>query len=58
MKKELAKAYQPKEFEDRIYALWNEKECFKAVPDSKEKAIYNSYSSAQYNRSAAYGSRT
>ncbi len=37
MRKELAKAYQPKEFEERIYALWNEKECFKATPDPEKK---------------------
>lgn len=28
MKKELAKSYQPKEFEDRIYAQWMEKIAF------------------------------
>ena len=37
MRKELAKAYSPKDFEDRIYALWTEKECFKAVPDPDKK---------------------
>ncbi len=37
MRKELAKAYQPKDFEDRIYSLWNEKECFKAVPDPEKQ---------------------
>ncbi len=37
MRKELAKAYQPKNFEDRIYSLWNEKECFKAVPDPEKQ---------------------
>ncbi len=37
MRKELAKAYQPKDFEDRIYSLWNEKECFKATPDPEKQ---------------------
>ena len=37
MRKELAKAYSPKDFEDRIYALWNEKEAFKAVPDPEKQ---------------------
>ncbi|MDD6085745.1 MAG: valine--tRNA ligase [Oscillospiraceae bacterium] len=37
MKKELAKAYSPKDFEDRIYQEWNDKGCFKADPDPKKK---------------------
>ena len=37
MKKELAKAYCPKDFEDRIYQEWNDKGCFKADPDPKKK---------------------
>ena len=34
--KELAKAYNPKDFEDRIYAAWNEKGCFRAEVDPKK----------------------
>lgn len=37
MKKELAKSYQPKDFEDRIYQQWTEKGCFKAEVDSKKE---------------------
>ena len=37
MKKELAKSYQPKDFEDRIYAEWMEKGCFHAEVDSKKQ---------------------
>ena len=37
MSKELAKSYDPKDFEERIYKYWNEGGCFKATPDSKKK---------------------
>ncbi|MBQ8824951.1 MAG: valine--tRNA ligase [Ruminococcus sp.] len=37
MRKELAKSYQPKDFEDRIYQQWTEKGCFKAEVDSKKE---------------------
>ena len=37
MKQELAKSYQPKEFEDRIYQMWEDHDCFKGVEDSKKK---------------------
>ena len=36
MSKELAKAYDPKDFEDRIYAAWNDKGCFRAEADPKK----------------------
>ena len=36
MRKELAKNYNPSEFEDRIYADWCEKNYFKPDPDSKK----------------------
>ena len=36
MAKELAKAYDPKDFEDRIYQAWNEKGCFRAEVDPKK----------------------
>ena len=39
MKKELAKTYSPKEFEDRIYATWYEKGYFKPDPDEKKPAF-------------------
>ena len=37
MRKELAKNYNPKEFEDRIYSTWCEKGYFKPDPDEKKK---------------------
>ena len=37
MRKELAKNYNPQEFEDRIYSTWCEKDYFKPDPDKKKK---------------------
>ena len=37
MRKELAKNYNPSEFEDRIYSEWNEAGYFKPDPDTKKK---------------------
>ena len=37
MRKELAKNYDPSQFEDRIYASWCENGYFKPDPDSKKK---------------------
>ena len=37
MRKELAKNYNPAEFEDRLYAEWNDKGYFKPDPDKKKK---------------------
>ena len=37
MRKELAKNYNPSEFEDRIYAEWNDAGYFKPDPDTKKK---------------------
>ncbi len=36
MRKELAKAYSPKEFEDRIYKYWTDNRCFHAEIDRKK----------------------
>ena len=37
MKKELSKLYEPNAVEDKIYAYWTEKDCFKATPDASKK---------------------
>lgn len=37
MGKELAKLYDPKEFEDRIYKYWNDNGCFRAEIDREKK---------------------
>ncbi len=39
MKKELPKTYAPKEFEDRLYALWCEKGYFRPNPDKSRPAF-------------------
>ena len=33
MRKELAKSYSPKDFEDKIYAYWMDNHCFHAEVD-------------------------
>ena len=40
MRKELAKNYNPAEFEDRIYANWCEKNYFAPDPDKKKKPFH------------------
>jgi len=37
MQKELAKTYDPKDIEDRLYSKWLEKKYFHAEPDAKKK---------------------
>ena len=37
MKKNLAKTYDPKDFEDRIYKMWEENGCFRAEVDPNKK---------------------
>lgn len=37
MEKNIAKTYNPKEFEDRIYKMWEENECFKADAKSEKE---------------------
>ncbi len=37
MKKELAKSYQPKDFEDRIYQMWNDGGCFTPKVDPEKE---------------------
>lgn len=39
MEKNLAKTYAPKEFEDRIYAMWEEKDVFRAERDPDKTAF-------------------
>ena len=37
MKQELAKSYQPKDFEDRIYQMWNDSGSFTPHVDSEKE---------------------
>lgn len=57
MAKELAKSYNPSEFEDRIYDFWLKGNYFHAEVD-KDKTLYNRNAAAKHHRSAAYGTRT
>ena len=52
MKKELAKTYSPKDFEDRLYHEWEEKKYFHA------EHLYENYSPSEHNRTASYGTRS
>ena len=45
MSKELAKTYDPKGLEDRLYQKWLD----------SEETIYHCYAAAKRNRTAAYG---
>ena len=57
MSKELAKAYEPHEVEDRIYQFWVENGYFHAEPDPKEEALHHRHPAAQHHRPAAHGPR-
>ena len=37
MRKELEKVYDPREVESRIYQMWMDNDCFKAVADPDKK---------------------
>ena len=43
MRKELDKVYSPKQFEDKIYQFWQEKEYFRAKPDPEKKPYTDVY---------------
>ena len=55
MSKELAKTYDPKGIEDRIYQNWLDKKYFHAEVDRKEETVYDRYAAAKRNRSAHMG---
>ena len=57
MKKELAKTYSPKDFEDRLYHEWEEKKYFHAEIDPKKKP-YTIVIPSEHNRTASYGTRS
>ena len=48
--KNIAKNYNPAEFEDKLYNEWVEKGYF--------HAFYNRYPTSKCNRSTSYGTRT
>ena len=55
MEKNLAKTYNPKDFEDRIYEMWETNGAFRAEVNPDKKTIHNRNAAAQYYRTAAYG---
>ncbi len=53
--KELAKTYDPKGIEDRLYQKWLDNKYFHAEVRQKQETVYHCYAAAKYHRSAAYG---
>lgn len=56
MAKELAKTYEPKEVEERIYKFWEDGGYFHAEVDP-EKKPYTIVIPPKHHRSVTYGSR-
>ena len=54
MSKELAKTYNPKEIEEKLYEKWCEKKYFHAEADRSKKP-YNGDAASEYHRQAAHG---
>ena len=50
----IAKTYDPRQVEDRIYKEWMEKGYFRGEVDSS-KSLLHSNSSSKYNWAASYG---
>ena len=50
---ELAKAYEPQQVEDRLYAKWQDGGCFRANPKSAEAALLHRHAAAQRHGQAA-----
>ncbi len=57
MEKNLAKTYNPKKFEDRIYQMWEENGAFRAEVD-KDKPFTIVMPPPRHYRTAAYGARS
>ena len=55
MSKELAKTYDPKGLEDRLYQKWLDSGYFPCKSKQSEETIYHCYAAAKRNRTAAYG---
>ena len=55
MSKELAKAYEPREVEDRIYDFWLQGGYFHAEVDPEKKALHHRDSPSEYYGTAPYG---
>ena len=55
MSKELAKTYDPKGLEDRLYQKWLDKKYFHAEVNPEQEAVYHRDPAAKRHRTAAYG---
>ena len=55
MNKELAKTYNPKEIEEKLYEKWCENKYFHAEVDRGRETVYNGDATSEYYRKAAYG---
>ena len=55
MSKELAKTYDPKGLEDRLYQKWLDKKILPRRSKSGQETVYHRYPAAKRNRPAAYG---
>ena len=55
MSKELAKTYDPKGLEDRLYQKWLDKKYFHAEVNPEQEAVYHRDPAAKRYRTAAYG---
>ena len=58
MSKELAKTYDPKGLEDRLYQKWLDKGYFHATVNPNKKSVYHYDAAAERNRTASHGPRT
>ena len=56
MSKELAKTYDPKGLEDRLYQKWLDKKIFPCRAKSKQKTVHYRYPAAKRYGTASYGS--
>ena len=55
MSKELAKTYDPKGMEDRLYQKWLDKKYFHAEVNPEQETVYHRNAAAKHYRTAAYG---
>lgn len=58
MSKELAKTYDPKAIEEKLYEKWCENKYFHAEVDRKEKTVYDGDAASEYYGKASYGPRS
>ena len=58
MSKELAKTYDPKGIEDRLYTEMDGQWIFPCKSKSGQETVYHCYAAAKRNRTASYGTCT